>query len=471
MSTRAGAVAVILALGLIVLALILMRPGSPGATPSSNQSTPIIAPIAVDAIESFTVTWKGTSSTVTRDERGGWSLRMPTGSWPVDPQRVDVLLRVIGSLEGDADTAKQTAPPPADLITIALSLRDNPSATTMAFTDAPVAGKVMALRDSKPFAMADARIVDLAARNGPATWRSLLVIPDRDARGAARIAIATDGTEVIELARLDGVWRMRRPMSARADAEAVGALLDRLSAVKVIEFTDAATDASTLEMTGKPLPRRGVELAWDQRSAESDGALTTRTIIRKIAFSDSPAGQSDRVRATVDGPASQEMLISADVPMGISTAARNYLAPTATGVAPADVGFVRIRGTDVPERGFRREGTGWTTMPAGAPADAAPIEALLRFLAETEGEPQESFRDTDIRGLVRIELMDFEAEPVEFLDAGYTADGVLAVRAGSVVWLYGRQSPPDLLTLPAFESLAPLPTSTRTTPPPPSETK
>ena len=470
MSTRAGAVAVILALGLIVLALVLMRPGAPAPGSASQPSAQSTPPIDADSIESFTVTWKGQASTLSRDERGGWSVRMPTGSWPVDPQRVDALLRIIGSLTLDAETAKQTAPSPENLITIALTLRGDP-ATTMAFTDAPVAGKVMAMRDGKPFAMADARIVDLTARNGPMTWRSLLVIPDRDARGAARIAISTDGADSIELARLDGVWRMRRPMSARADAEAVGALLDRLSAVKVIEFADADAPGSSLEMGGKSTARRGIELAWDQRSAESDGALTTRTIIRKIAFGDAPAGQSDRVRATVDGPSRQAMLISADVPVGISTAARNYLAATATGVAPADVGFLRIRGTEVPERGFRREGTGWTTMPSGAPTDAAPIEALLRFLSETEGEPQESFRETDIRGLVRIELMDFEAEPVEFLDAGYTADGVLAVRAGSVVWLYGRQSPPDLLGLPAFESLAPLPTSTRTTPPPPSETK
>jgi hypothetical protein len=462
MSTRAGAVAVVIALGLIVLALVLLQSGKSTTNPTSTQaptpSTPVIAP---DAVGALTIAWKGTESRIIRDDRGGWSLEIGDGLWPVDPTPVDALLRMLGSITEDPAAASQPAPTGANLITIDLAPIDPSTGVVLAFSDTPVAGRVLALRDGKPFALADARIVELTTRPGPQDWRSRLLIPDRDARGAARIAIGTGADEPIELARLDGVWRMRRPLSARANPDAVAALLDRLSGVRVLEFDAAAPATPSLDMAAAPPSQRTLELAWDQRTASPDGTLSTRTITRTIAFGPGPVGKADRVSATVNGPAPVTLLVAADVPVGISTAPRNYLADTATGIAPADVGFVRIRAADGTERGFRREGTGWTVMPTGAPTDGAPVEALLRFLAEQSGEAQESPRDTDIRSLVRIELLNFESDPLDFLDAGYTADGVLTLRSGTVVWLFGRQDPPDLLAMPAFESLAPAPETPR----------
>jgi len=457
MSTRAGIVAVIIALGLIVVALIVMRSGPQTSAPP----VPEAAPFSTEDVGTVTITYAGKAHTVTRNDRGGWSIAVGDGSWPVDPQPVDAMLRLIASLAEDKGASSQTPPPLDRLITIDL-VSDSGVRETVAFTDTPVAGKVLALRSGKPFALGDARIIDLAMRPGPLEWRSRMAIPDLDARGAARVSISTGPNESIELARLDSVWRVRRPMSARAHPDAVSTLLDRLASMRVLEFADDATapEPPSLSMAGASAIAPGartIELAWDQRSAQPDGTLALQTIVRKIVFDSAPGAQKDRIRATVDGPAHQRIFVPADAPMGVSTAARNYLAATATGVSPADVGFLRIRWTSGAESGFRREGLGWTAMPAGTQTDGAPVEALLRFLFDQSGEPQESFQATDVRSLARIELMDFEAEPLDFLDVGYTADGVLAVRSGSVVWLYGPGLSPELLALPDFSSLPPTP--------------
>lgn len=461
MSTRAGAIAVIIALGLIALAIILLRSGSsPPAVQSPTAAPPALA-ITGDEVSALAISWKSETHSLMRDDRGGWSIGLSGGSWPIDPQPVDTLLRLLTSLTADDSVKGQSPPAPADRLDIRVTTTAAAAPATLSFSGAPVAGRVLALRDGAPFGMADARILELCTRPGPLEWRSLMLIPDRDARGAARLAITTASGDSIELARLDGVWRMRRPMSARANPEAVAALLDRLASTRISEFLSPA-GAPSLQM-GRAGASRTIELAWDQRSARPDGSLATTTITRRIVFGEpGSANTRDRVRASVDGPARLDVALGAEVPLAISTAPRNYLADTATTVLPADVGFLRLRTADGAERGFRREGSAWTVMPTGAPADAAPIDALLRFLGEQTGEPQESFAEADIRSLVRIELLDFETGPLEFLDAGYTADGALAIRSGSVVWLYARLDAPDLLAMPAFDALPPVPQIERT---------
>jgi hypothetical protein len=368
-----------------------------------------------------------------------WIYDAPDNAWPVDPRRVTELLGAIDSvlLSGpDADA------PPIGEHPIALDLTFPGSRTArLEVARSPVAGLLPAAIAGVPVAAVPASIhptlLDAATF---ADWRTTDLLPGLDAQRLGRIAIER-GDDTIELGRLEGRWRMTRPVPARADDAVVASLVDRLAALEVASFVDDPAE--------RP---EGPARVSVQLSTRGPGDAAPRT----LRLWDDPARGGTIAHASAPAPA--WVRLDGSVPASISTAARNYLDPVPTDVRPEDVSIVRLVYHDGAELGFRRDLGAWTTMPDAEPADAEPIDELLRFLTEEPSEPQVASDGSGLRPLVRIELHDYTAEPLDILSAGYTADGAFAVHATSVLYLSGRWRGPELLGLPPFESLpAPAP--------------
>jgi len=489
MSIKAIVVALLALLVAICAAFYLTRgPATPSAAPA-----PLLAfdPAQVIGIEVMLAT----SSTnpaprpqrVTRTDPGEWrSLWSADNSvrggrvieWPalVPPDALAAIAKLanLARAPGDSGAAPPSALAPA--ATLRLEIRGGTS-HTVEFLPGSLGGFTLVRIPPSATGVGGGlgRIETAAAQAllnpGPASWRTRLAAPG--ARDASRVTL-TDAAGEISLARLDARWTMRRPIAARADQGAVGALLGALASAPVERFENQS--ATDLAATGLDKPALTITWEADEREVVPSSAGTTQgadvRVRTRAGFLriGGPANPQGTLRfASADEAGATLMVIPASALSSISTASRNYLAPTITGLRPDDVFLLTISeagrspASTTGVRAYRRRLDAWvsqTPAGAGAPADADALEQLLEFLASRPGEPEPTMGgvgEGDIREIVRVDLFDLDGDPLEILIGGYNADGALAFRAQNLVVLFPGIEPPAILDMPAFASLPALP--------------
>lgn len=276
---------------------------------------------------------------------------------------------------------------------------------------------------------------------------------------ASRITI-TDPTASLTLAKLEGKWDLRRPISARASQPAVTTLLSALSAIRAARFEDGATAGPAAY--GLVNPRIVIQTEADERTATADGSVAVSVRARSLFVGGPADPKGDTIFVSPDPEGSMILVVPAASIAALSTAPRNYLAPTATGVLPADVFMASIRDAEAPagapgsERAYRRDGERWIRIGAGgdrAPADTGEVTALLEFFSARPGVPDPADATDEVRILRRVEFFDSEGDALEILGVGYTPEGILAVRTASTIVTYSGVAAPELLYLPDFATL------------------
>lgn len=484
MSNRALLAAVIIAVALLGLALLLNKQptpatGTPSAPAGGAASGEPLMPFDPAQVSFIGVRREdGREESVRRTESGRWvysapSVGMAGGAagaareWPAAiPGAATAALGALASL-------RPLGAAPADAVipdgSAAITIRAGATTRTLRVSPESLGGRTVAQADGSAPVMIDASVIGPLLRPGPSSWRIPSAMPG--VREASRLTVTTP-TDSISLARLEGRWMLRRPAAARASEPAVAKLLDALAGIPVTRFVDdARADAAAL---GLERPRLIVRAETDERAPDDAGAPHAR--VREITLHAGAPASADgsQLYASSDAKGEPLFVIPAAALGQISTSPRNYIAPTATGVSPADVFTVMIRRTDPApaDRGYRRALGRWAALTGGAKRDAARdaaevsrVDELLEFLASRPGEPEAiaapagaaSPAPSPMRSLARIELGDLEGDPLEILHAGYTAEGVFAVRAGGVLILYPGVSPPAALELPEFRSLPPEP--------------
>lgn len=389
-----------------------------------------------------------------------WEVRWaPSGedairAWPAVGSNVRAALRILSTLTAAAAADPGMRPDPARSAEVTVALEDRSERRLLLGTDV-LGGRVLAqVMDPSGPARAvwvDAAVADAFAGTGLRAWRDKAAFPGLG-RSASRITIRSGGA-TLSLARVAGRWGLREPLGAPADEKAVNALLDRLAAMQVVDFGDAAAHTPA---AGQP-PLASITIETDQREAAGDG-FVTRTLARNAEFSGVAGLAGDqalvRLRRTATAPgeggtgAEEAPVYTFTVPLadvtGLSPAPDAYLSRVASPSAAPDVGQVVIRG-EKPTREFHRSIDGWDQVAAGAskapatPSDVAGVEALLRLLCEVRAESASTAVPAGWEPARTVELRSLGGEPLATLRIGLCGERqrILAVETAPVWRSYG----------------------------------
>ncbi|MDX2114792.1 MAG: DUF4340 domain-containing protein [Planctomycetota bacterium] len=473
MSPKAVLIAVGLALALVGLTIMLT--GQRGATPAPASATPgagggagsaagpSFAPAEVSALS--LARGDGAEQRVRRSEAGAWFYQAGRVEWPV--LIPDAAQAALAALAGELKPQEGAKAPEAGGPLLTITLRDG-AAYALRLAPSALAGKTSAAL-TYPGGTANVLVssatLDPLVNPGPASWRTPSALPG--VRDASRLTL-DDARVNVALAKLEGKWSMRRPISSGASQNAVDSLLNSLAGIRALRFEDQPKPDLAAMGLNKPVLTVSVET--DERTVAADGQVRVRTVTRELIVGGPADPKGDTRFASADADGSVIMVVPASAVNAITLAPRNLLQPSPVSVSPSDVFMVTIRessaagagsgpsGAPAWEKGFRREGAGWVAMqPDGkrAPAEAAPLDELLEFLASRPGEPEPIGPDDSIRVLRKLDLFDSDGDAREVLSVGYTADGSFAVRSGNLLVAYRGVTPPSVLNLPAFETLPP----------------
>jgi len=458
MSIKAIIGAVVLAMVLIIAAFFLNRAQPTGTTPAAADERQLLDFRPRDVVR-IIVSTPDATHTAARDDDLNWHyLTSNDEQWPaVISSQVLGALGDFSALES-LNVAKDREIPD-DASSIRVELIDG-TVATVRFSREALGGKLLATvkkTDGSDESSGIAETVHLVDSNsilplavpGPAGWRVANAL--HGVRDSSRITLETT-SEMIQLAKMDGRWTVRSPVSARANSEAMESLLETLALLDVTRFVES--NPPSRSAAGLETPRLSITLERDVRTTDDEGRTRSRVESTSLLLGD-PTDASGRFLFASPSPTSSLVMeVPSDRITQISTAPRNYLALTASQLAKEDVGLITVRtGYDtVTERGFRRHRGEWREMlPDGdsKSIDTALLDELLAFVVEEPGEPEPASTDEMISA-GRVTLHDASGRPLESIDFGYTADRTVFARSGAVDVLYYDFSPPALLNLPAF---------------------
>lgn len=405
--------------------------------------------------------------TVVRTEDGAWMYRSGAIEWPAAVP--ESAMAVLAGLSPALVAAPEAEPFAAGGATLGF---DVPGAgrLTVRVAASAIGGKSaveIVCGEQRTFRLVEAALVQPLVEPGPRAWRVAAALPG--AADASRVTLS-DSVSALSLGKLDGVWDVRRPVAARASQGAVATLLGALAGVRVERFVDEARP--DLAAMGLNKPGLIISVETDQRrvSESGDVKVTVRTRELYVGAAADARGDTRFVAADPDG--SVVMVVQSAAISAIATSVRNYLAPTATAAARADVFMINIRdemtaaagagesdagAAATVERAFRRDMGRWVRLGADGgrtPAAEGEVDALLSFLAEKPGVPEPAEGAEPFRVLRRVELFDGEGDTLDILSLGYTSDAQFAARSGNLVVVY-RDPPPEVLELPEPSAVTP----------------
>lgn len=447
MSTKA-LVTTLIVFALLVGLAVLLNQGGPQNANSVTQTTPILQ-IDPARVESIEITADGRTSTVRRSGAGGWVYEAGDLQWPVRPDAPNDLLRALTGLTGNA--ADDSASLGERVCVIAATL-DGGARHTVEVSQQTVGGRSVARIDAGDPVIINADLLDAATRPGPRGWRVASPLPGMGPVETSRITIEAPGSS-IALARVDGVWQMRAPVGARANADAVNALLQTINDARAESFIDPPGLPDT-EIMQLDTPAMVITSERDQRTVDASGNVRVDTTARQLRLGGPASTDGASIYAAPDAAPSFVMVLDSNLTTKVPTSPRHYLAGNATGVRPEDVWMIVIQPDSGDPIGRRRQLDQWFDLrPDGTTGDAQsePVEELLAFLANTPGEAD--IATGEMRSLAKVDLLDSEGGLLDRVTIGYTADGQLMARSGRVMWTYSQPSAPALLSVPSFGDL------------------
>ncbi len=435
MSSRAVIVAVVIALGVLILALFFGQS-------SNNQSkqTCVLGfdPVNLTAIE---VHNGDARNRIQRTPEGGWAWADPQDrsiTWPaIYPGNAQTAIGALSSLE--SESMRDVDPLTSD--TWLLRFETGESAQELRVEKTQLGGLSRAENGNGDRFLVEASLIRPLVEPGLASWRIARAIPGL--YDASRIWIDSGG-QTLALARVNAQWSIIQPVAARADAASVSLLIDTIAQLGVERFETRA-ERSNSDL-GFDNPATTLRLQRDSRHADSSGNISTETA-ESTLFVGSPADPQGTLLYAASAPDAKLVLLVASANLAaIPTEAKTLLAKAASAVQPNDVFGINIRTLDAEITAKRSMGE-WT----GSSAEQA--EELLSFLCTMPAEPSIISADDEIIALSRVELTALDSSRLDLISIGYTADAVLVARAGNIIWLYPNTEPPALLAIPPFDEI------------------
>lgn len=441
MSQRALLIVIVIAIALGAVLIFVGR----SSQPRVNPDEPLVTFDPADVRAITIATHGGGEHTVARTERGGWAyLAKPADTpWPCELKDPRQLLAVLADLR----PVPGATPPDGDIrepVTITLTTDADPIRFRIA--SVAVAGNVVAQADDGPRAVVTDAVLTAATRPGPRGWRLRSALPGVNTYDTDRITIATPDRTIV-FAKRSGRWVLTQPVAARVNPATIDDLIRLINAITIARFDDGPIDRAAVGLARPALTITA------ERDLRTTGGTTVDT--RTLAIG-APADPASLERFAAPDPRGSLLLViagAADPVAAIPIAPRHYLALTASGTLPADVGMIHTRVGTV-EAAYRRNLGAWESIDPDMPApDQQDVDDLLGFLAGNPGEPELALSADALRTVATIQLFDFETDLIETISLGWTADGVLGALTGPILILYPGMPPPAILDMPTPDQL------------------
>lgn len=445
----------VVALSIVGVALLIAPP--PSATAGDSGSLLRLDPSLVASV-AVAPAGAPLTSVIDRTGSGGWDIHIErdgsplTQPWPAMPTQVRPMIRALCDLRDTSSgetTGLQTIDP-ALLVTITLS---GGAEHRVRFDSTALGGRRLAEIDSRITGSVDDQLYRALTSPGPAGWRVQSPLSSIGGR-TSRIAIRAPGEGPgVELARIDGVWRLRQPVQARADENAVTELLGAVGSLTIERFIDDPSVVLTGD-TGLGSPRLLCRVEEDRRAVNpDDGQVRTETLAQTLTIG-GPADLSGKlVYATIhdeQGNADTLVVLNVEPIASVSLRGERYCSPVAADSIRSNIGALSVRIAGQPEARFERGIDGWRLLDAtGATigdTDAAPIDTLLTALTETPATRLTTEAPDSYRPVASVTLYDFGGGPLETIEAGAIDNGALTLRSGQVFRIYEDVRTPVLLT-------------------------
>lgn len=356
------------------------------------------------------------------------------------------------------------------------------------------AGRGTAGGTSKPglarLAIVDDWLQRVSATPGPRAWRDPTAL--RMARAdVSRVRLESSvpgGLRVVSIARVDGRWGLREPVSAPADREAVVKLLGTLSSVNIADFLDNGPGGADTRLD-RPVAQ--VTLEYDQRAINNaTGNVATNTLTNRLELggpaalgSAATGGGTDRLYAKIDG----ERVVTVDAKPLAALAAdpATFVWPFPTTQLPADIGTVLLEvrtpdggsiepsistsgvsttsaapgasiSPDQLQRVLRRSLDRWTRVNADGSESPLvddslrQVDDLLGFLTGSSTSPVKPAAialSTPARFVQfgRISLLSLGAGALEQIEVGESGAGLVTLKTGPVYRTYSEDKLPVLV--------------------------
>jgi hypothetical protein len=420
MSRTAVIVALLVAIGLGIAAIFLT---------DGKKNPPVTGPLlAFDPshVDEMRVTFPdGTFQAVHRDAAGEWRVVLggsgqPSRAWPAAETQVHSALRIFSSLTPDR-SGEGSFQKPAGTLTVSGGSKDPQS---LRISDQRLAGKVLIESDGPPkrSGWIDTQIADMLIKTGIQAWRNAAALPGLGPE-ASRVTIKAHTGTTLTLARIQGKWALREPVSEPADADAVNHLFQTLAAARITDFCDKGPPS----VTGLDNPIAMLTVESDFRDPAGGAASTVKQSLTVGQAADI-AGKTVVVRLdqAVQGtgiPAdnySEVVIASAEHLAAINTDPMAYISKQAVQTPAAEIGKVVIKRQNVEPAmtTFSRSLDGWEVAEGDAKsaaatvADTAMLSALLDLLSTTPCEKASLREGTAESPVASIDILSLGGTPV-----------------------------------------------------------
>lgn len=441
MSKTGVLIAVLLTALLAGLAWALLGPASPATQTGGDRSEPLLTFRPSDISE---IRIRPDGQPVQSVIRYGdaWRLEIPrhsdgpTDAWPIDSAQVRALLTVLNSIRAVPGSAAADSDRHAVTLELVLS---NGEMRTLALHDSTVGGRrAVTVDDAEPVYI-DQPLAEALLRPGPRAWRDARLLPSVGAE-TSRITIESP-SNTIALARVRGVWRLREPIAAPADPNAVNEVLTALAGLEAIEWLDdgaapadpsAASTASritiTVERDVRTLDAAGEPVIETERDSVVLGGAADLSANARLAFI-GPASTPAKVRST----AADRLRINPTALISRQSvqASNSQIAAILVHSAPtlASAGALRLnRGVEA-----------WITSEETTPSiNIAPSEmrAFLSLVSESRANVVRMATEDEPTGAIQLELIDFQGAPLDRLSVDIQYQDSLIIRNGDIVREY-----------------------------------
>ncbi len=416
-----------------------------GAVPVGARVIPIQPPL----VREIEIDRAGEPTrTLRRDDQGNWTLKTGDGhAWDIDPRRTRAVLQVMNETIATAEPASDETlgERPTSL---RLTLDDASGSVDVRLAERTLGGygyvEVDAPDEDGQLVMRRARIDaglhNAFAGDGVLAWRQTLPMGAPMAGGVSRISVEL-GDSRVALARRDAKWVLTAPIASRADEGPIRELLTAISGLRITDFRDRA-----------PPSEFGVEasvlLERDERVAADDG-VRSRTRRWRVDLGARTIGDDVLARFAENAPvvaldpASVEGLVALVKP-------ENFVARTASGRDPSNIGGIVLGATDSPEpRRLLRRAETWYEVSGTLesqldPAQAAGAQASVAFFTSERAPAILLTEPTGFLPVLIAELLSIDGSSVESFTLG-TAGGSLIVHDGIVYRAYDLRTVPPMI--------------------------
>lgn len=206
---------------------------------------------------------------------------------------------------------------------------------------------------------------------------------DLKADKIVRIAVA--GSQNYELAKRDGRWGVVRPVSAKADAEAVKKVVDKIASLKASEFLPETPKSLAPFGLDKPALTVEVEMEAEAPAAPATTQATKpveppKPGAKYVLHIGSPSRMGDKLYAKLDG-SNEVFTVDKDLSKDLGPALNDLRDKKVVDIAPDAVTSVELALAEGKVKLEKKDGAWKMSAPISGPASAENVKKLLDKIA------------------------------------------------------------------------------------------